>query len=56
MTVLGAHTPAGLARCDVLIRGDLRTFCADRGIDTAAARHSAPSSTDTLHGRREAQR
>lgn len=35
MTALGARTPADLARCDVLVRGDLRAFCADRGIDTA---------------------
>lgn len=35
MTALGARTPADLARCDVLIRGGLRAFCADRGIDTA---------------------
>jgi isopentenyl-diphosphate delta-isomerase len=34
MTALGARTPAQLARCDVLIRGALRTFCADRGIET----------------------
>lgn len=34
MTVLGARTPADLARCDVLIRGDLRSFCVDRGIET----------------------
>ncbi|MEV0171119.1 type 2 isopentenyl-diphosphate Delta-isomerase [Streptomyces sp. NPDC050803] len=34
MTALGARTPADLARCDVLIHGDLRAFCADRGIDT----------------------
>ncbi|MGW1279631.1 type 2 isopentenyl-diphosphate Delta-isomerase [Streptomyces tsukubensis] len=33
MTVLGARTPAGLAGCDVLIRGELRGFCVDRGID-----------------------
>jgi isopentenyl-diphosphate Delta-isomerase len=34
MTALGARTPADLARCDLLIRGELRSFCADRGIDT----------------------
>ncbi|WP_405162977.1 type 2 isopentenyl-diphosphate Delta-isomerase [Nocardia sp. NBC_01499] len=33
MTVLGAHTPAGLAECDLLIGGDLREFCRMRGID-----------------------
>lgn len=34
MTMLGARTPADLARCDVLIHGALRSFCADRGIET----------------------
>jgi isopentenyl-diphosphate delta-isomerase len=34
MTALGARTPAGLARCDVLILGGLRQFCADRGVNT----------------------
>ena len=34
MTMLGARTPAELTRCDLLIHGDLRSFCADRGIDT----------------------
>lgn len=34
MTALGARTPAQLARCDVLIGGALRSFCADRGIET----------------------
>jgi isopentenyl-diphosphate delta-isomerase len=34
MTMLGARTPAELTRCDVLIHGSLRDFCADRGIDT----------------------
>lgn len=33
-TMLGARTPADLARCDVLIHGELRAFCADRGIET----------------------
>lgn len=32
-TALGAK-PGQLARCDVLTRGELRSFCADRGIDT----------------------
>ncbi|WP_370942353.1 type 2 isopentenyl-diphosphate Delta-isomerase [Amycolatopsis sp. cg5] len=35
MTVLGARTPADLARCEVRICGELRDFCADRGIDPA---------------------
>jgi isopentenyl-diphosphate Delta-isomerase len=34
MTALGARTPAQLAQCDVLIHGALRSFCADRGIET----------------------
>jgi isopentenyl-diphosphate delta-isomerase len=34
MTALGARTPSELTRCDVLVHGDLRAFCADRGIDT----------------------
>ncbi|MFF5500157.1 type 2 isopentenyl-diphosphate Delta-isomerase [Streptomyces aquilus] len=33
-TMLGARTPADLTRCDLLIHGELRDFCADRGIDT----------------------
>ncbi|MEU8954658.1 type 2 isopentenyl-diphosphate Delta-isomerase [Streptomyces sp. NPDC048518] len=33
-TMLGARTPAELQRCDLLIHGELRTFCADRGIET----------------------
>ena len=34
MTALGARTPAELTRCDLLIQGGLRSFCADRGIET----------------------
>jgi isopentenyl-diphosphate Delta-isomerase len=34
MTALGARTPAQLAWCDVLVHGALRSFCADRGIET----------------------
>ncbi|WP_331728973.1 type 2 isopentenyl-diphosphate Delta-isomerase (plasmid) [Streptomyces sp. NBC_00028] len=33
-TMLGARTPAELAHCDLLIHGELRDFCVDRGIDT----------------------
>ncbi|MFB7248839.1 type 2 isopentenyl-diphosphate Delta-isomerase [Streptomyces populi] len=33
-TMLGARTPADLVHCDLLIQGALRSFCADRGIDT----------------------
>ena len=47
-TMLGARTPADLTRCDLLIHGELRSFCADRGIDTRplARRYS---SSDALH-------
>lgn len=34
MTALGARTPADLIRCDVLVHGGLRAFCAERGIET----------------------
>jgi isopentenyl-diphosphate delta-isomerase len=41
-TMLGAPTPADLTHCDLLIHGELRDFCADRGIDTRPfARRSA---------------
>ncbi|KUN06014.1 isopentenyl pyrophosphate isomerase [Streptomyces yokosukanensis] len=33
LTVLGARTPAALRHSDLLIHGELRDFCADRGID-----------------------
>lgn len=33
-TMLGASTPADLTRCDLLLHGGLRSFCADRGIET----------------------
>lgn len=33
-TMLGARTPADLSRCDLLVGGELRNFCLDRGIDT----------------------
>ncbi|WP_405904749.1 type 2 isopentenyl-diphosphate Delta-isomerase [Streptomyces sp. NBC_00828] len=55
-TMLGARTPADLTRCDLLIHGELRSFCADRGIDTRRlAQRSSPSpnsssgSADALH-------
>lgn len=38
MTLLGAHSPAELADCDVLLSGSLREFCLDRGLTTAAAK------------------
>jgi isopentenyl-diphosphate delta-isomerase len=47
MTALGARTPAQLARCDVLISGELRSFCADRGIET---RRLATRSSDVSVG------
>ncbi|MBP2478557.1 isopentenyl-diphosphate delta-isomerase [Crossiella equi] len=33
MTMLGARTVQDLSRCEVRIRGELREFCVDRGID-----------------------
>ncbi|MEU5835613.1 type 2 isopentenyl-diphosphate Delta-isomerase [Streptomyces diacarni] len=44
LTMLGARTPAELTHCDLLIRGELRDFCADRGIDPGpfARRSSSP--------------
>lgn len=48
MTMLGARTPADLTRCDLLIHDDLRSFCADRGIDTRPLAQRA-SSVDALH-------
>ncbi|MEU5691853.1 phosphomevalonate kinase [Actinosynnema sp. NPDC020468] len=54
MTALGARTPAELAGCDVLIRGALREFCADRGVDLRGSatrtRATAPEQ-ETLHDR-----
>lgn len=32
-TILGARTPADLAHCDLLIHGQLRSFCIDRDVD-----------------------
>nr|WP_308401372.1 alpha-hydroxy-acid oxidizing protein [Streptomyces sp. AP-93] len=52
MTALGARTPSDLSRCDVLVHGDLRAFCADRGIDThrlATRSRSRSRSYDTAH-------
>jgi isopentenyl-diphosphate delta-isomerase len=47
MTALGARTPHDLTRCDVLIRGSLRAFCTERGIQTGplATRSSSRSSS-----------
>ncbi|MGY3204794.1 type 2 isopentenyl-diphosphate Delta-isomerase [Streptomyces sp. TE5632] len=52
MTALGARTPSELTRCDVLVHGDLRAFCADRGIDTGrlATRSSSYDSTHETVG------
>ncbi|MEU5244475.1 type 2 isopentenyl-diphosphate Delta-isomerase [Streptomyces asoensis] len=47
-TMLGAPTPADLTRCDVLIHGALRDFCADRGVDTRRLAQRS-SSIDALH-------
>jgi isopentenyl-diphosphate delta-isomerase len=47
-TMLGARTPADLTRCDLLIHGDLRSFCADRGIDTRRLAQRS-SSIEALH-------
>ncbi|MET9735957.1 type 2 isopentenyl-diphosphate Delta-isomerase [Streptomyces sp. NPDC006458] len=47
-TMLGARTPADLTRCDLLIHGTLREFCADRGIDTRRLAQRS-SSIDALH-------
>lgn len=47
-TMLGARTPADLTRCDLLVHGELRDFCADLDIDTGVlARRS--SSSEALH-------
>ncbi|UGT56217.1 type 2 isopentenyl-diphosphate Delta-isomerase [Nocardia asteroides] len=42
LTVLGARTPADLAGCDLLITGEVASFCALRGIDAAALAHRSP--------------
>ncbi|MFD5424721.1 alpha-hydroxy-acid oxidizing protein [Streptomyces sp. NPDC127084] len=51
MTALGARTPAELAACDVLIKGELRAFCAERGIDTRSlnsrSEHLEPTKSTT---------
>ncbi|MFC4373838.1 type 2 isopentenyl-diphosphate Delta-isomerase [Nocardia halotolerans] len=39
LTVLGARTPADLAGTDLLITGEVATFCALRGIDVASLAH-----------------
>ncbi|SHN26370.1 type 2 isopentenyl-diphosphate Delta-isomerase [Actinacidiphila paucisporea] len=48
MTALGARTPSDLTQCDVLVRGDLRAFCADRGIETRRLATRSLSGT-TMH-------
>jgi isopentenyl-diphosphate delta-isomerase len=46
-TMLGAPTPADLTRCDLLLHGELRDFCIDRGIDTRPLAQRS-SSIETL--------
>lgn len=45
-TMLGARTPADLRSCDLLIHGSLRTFCADRGIETGPLARRSSSAGD----------
>ncbi|MEV0492103.1 type 2 isopentenyl-diphosphate Delta-isomerase [Streptomyces atratus] len=55
MTALGARTPSDLTRCDVLVHGDLRAFCADRGIETrrlATRSRSCSTTHETVGGTR----
>ncbi|SNY78205.1 isopentenyl-diphosphate delta-isomerase [Nocardia amikacinitolerans] len=42
LTVLGAPTPADLAGSDLLITGEVDTFCRLRGIDAASYTHRSP--------------
>ncbi|MEU4646993.1 type 2 isopentenyl-diphosphate Delta-isomerase [Nocardia fluminea] len=42
LTVLGARTPADLVGADLLITGDVASFCRLRGIDAAALAHRSP--------------
>ncbi|MET9490996.1 type 2 isopentenyl-diphosphate Delta-isomerase [Nocardia sp. NPDC006630] len=39
LTVLGSRTPADLAGCDLLLTGDVATFCGLRGIDVDSYAH-----------------
>jgi isopentenyl-diphosphate delta-isomerase len=55
MTALGARTPSDLTRCDVLVHGDLRAFCADREIETrrlATRSRSCSTTHETVGGTR----
>jgi isopentenyl-diphosphate Delta-isomerase len=54
MTALGARTPSDLTRCDVLIRGSLREFGQERGIDTRgfAVRSRSPILPEATGGLR----
>ncbi|CAM3839176.1 type 2 isopentenyl-diphosphate Delta-isomerase [Nocardiopsis rhodophaea] len=54
MTVLGAPTVAALTHCDVIVLGDLRLFCLDRGVDTRSL--SARSVMKTEEGCAECTR
>ncbi|MFL6126735.1 type 2 isopentenyl-diphosphate Delta-isomerase [Actinophytocola sp.] len=51
-TMLGARTPTDLSHCDLVISGELRSFCDDRGIDTRllAQRSRAVGSSPELAG------
>lgn len=42
MTMLGAHSPAALADCDVLVTGSLREFCRLRGLEVATTKGETP--------------
>lgn len=49
MTALGARTPSELTRCDVLLHGELRAFCADRGIELRRLATRSNYSYSTTH-------
>ncbi|MCU1641480.1 MAG: fni [Nocardia sp.] len=52
LTVLGARTPADLAGCDLLITGDVATFCHLRGIDADSYAHRSPWWSESHSSRR----
>ncbi|MFC6012116.1 type 2 isopentenyl-diphosphate Delta-isomerase [Nocardia lasii] len=49
LTVLGARTPADLVDTDLLVTGDVATFCRLRGIDAAALAHRSPGGANRKH-------
>ncbi|WP_330179042.1 type 2 isopentenyl-diphosphate Delta-isomerase [Nocardia sp. NBC_01503] len=49
MTVLGARTPDELLRCDLLLTGDVESFCRLRGIDPMAYSFRSPDSSVRRH-------